>query len=81
MTTVTNNEIVKILYAHGHSQYHPALANALEDYFEAKIQQVKDEQEALDVSKTLWLEFYGAIKTRDLEAVDVLSKAIQRIKH
>lgn len=85
MQTTTNNEIVQILYAHGHSTYHPVLAQALEDYFEAKIQKLLDEQEALDATKIedpfpiMYKTLKNAAGRGDWEAVETLSKAIQRI--
>ena len=85
MQTETNREIVQILYAHGHSTYHPVLAQALEDYFEGKIQKLKDEQEALDaVNGTdplpmLYKLLNNAAAKGDTDVIDVASKAIQRI--
>jgi len=87
MQTKTNNEIVQILYQHGHSTYHPVLANALEDYFEAKIQQLLNEQEALSVANgadplpMLYKLLNSAAANGDTETIDVASKAIQRIKY
>lgn len=85
MQTTTNKEIVQLLYAHGHSTYHPVLAQALEDYFEAKIQELLDEQEALDATKIedpfpiMYKTLKSAAGRGDWEAVETLSKAIQRL--
>ena len=85
MQSKTNQEIVQILYAHGHSTYHPVLADALEAYIHEKFEQARKEQEALDHVKIedpfpiMYKTLKIAAGRGDWEAVETLSKAIQRI--
>ena len=84
----TEEEISKILYANGHSVYHPVLVEQLTKFVEDKINQLKDEQEALEVAnknyyqtarKNIERQLAEAAINNDHEGVTIYSQALQRI--
>lgn len=75
MQTETNQEIVQILYAHGHSTYHPVLADALEEFVNTKVK----EAEPATVNDLLIVAIANAITEGNLEAVTVYTQAFQRL--
>lgn len=88
MQSKTNQEIVQILYAHGHSTYHPVLADALEAYIHEKFEQARKEQEALDntmrgqyqrAQQNVAKQLADAALIGDRDAVSVYSQAMQRL--
>lgn len=84
----TEEEISQILYANGHSVYHPVLVEQLTKFVEDKLNRLKDEQEALDVAnkdyyrtarKSIEKQLATAATNDDREGVTVYSQTLQRI--
>lgn len=80
-----SEEISQILYANGHSVYHPVLVEQLTKYVDDKFTKAREEQEALDATKIedpfpiMYKTLKNAAGRGDWEAVETLSKAIQRL--
>ena len=74
MQTKTNGEIVKILYKHGHSTYHPALADELESYINSKLKPSEN------LAGLLVIKLEAALQSGDLDAVNTYSQVMQRLQ-
>jgi len=81
--TVTE-EISQILYANGHSVYHPVLVEQLTKYVEDKFTKAREEQEALQATEDPVVKLHrllgSATDIGDLETIETASKAIQRLR-
>lgn len=82
----TSEEISVILYANGHSTYHPVLVEQLTNYVEAKFEKLRKEQEALskvnhyDVARmNILYKLNESAKNDDRDGVTIYSQALQRI--
>ena len=89
MQSKEKQDIIHILAQHGHSEYHPALVDAITAYIDLKFEEAAKEQEVINVSlksyqpkqlkEVLCNNLASAIINRDLEAVSTYSQAVQRL--
>lgn len=79
-----SEEISQILYANGHSVYHPVLVEQLTKYVDDKFTKAREEQEALQATEDPLVKLYrllgSATDIGDLETIEATSKAIQRLR-
>lgn len=84
-----SEEISQILYANGHSVYHPVLVEQLTKYVEGKFTKVREEQEALEAANqdkphsvlyNLYRVLNQAINNGEIENISIISQAIQRLR-
>ena len=88
MSKTVSQEISQILAANGHSVYHPVLVEQLTKYVDYKFTKAREEQEALEAANqdkphtvlyNLYRVLNQAINSGEIENINIISQAIQRL--